>query len=105
MHVIEPVSTLGRFLYLCMLFIPVFAASPMLLIGSRNGKKVLSRRDRIFKHRRARFTEDEGERWGALWWYDFLIRQMQKAGPTFIKVKDLFRQNFSFHLLNLRVDN
>ncbi|GJJ09745.1 hypothetical protein Clacol_003969 [Clathrus columnatus] len=92
-HVIEQVSTLGRFFYLCVLFVPVLVSSPMLLIGSRNGRKALSRRDRIFKRWRARLAEDEGERWGALWWYGFLVRQMQKAGPTFIKAglrTDLF---------------
>lgn len=86
-YILEPVSTVGRFLYLCLLFVPVLVTSPMLLVGSRNGKERLSRRDRIFRHRRARFAEDEGERWGALWWYEFLVRQMQKAGPTFIKVR------------------
>ena len=28
----------------------------------------------------------KGDRWGAIWWYAFLVRTMQSAGPTFIKV-------------------
>jgi len=26
-----------------------------------------------------------GDRWGAVWWYDFLVAQMERAGPTFTK--------------------
>lgn len=60
----EPILTARRFIYLAVLFGPVLLASPMLLVGSP-------------KH---------GERWGAMWWYGFLVAQMQRAGPTFIKV-------------------
>ena len=28
-----------------------------------------------------------GDKWGAIWWYDQLVAAMQKAGPTFIKVR------------------
>ncbi|PIL31793.1 hypothetical protein GSI_06497 [Ganoderma sinense ZZ0214-1] len=31
-------------------------------------------------------TKLGGDRWGAVWWYGFLTRQMQLAGPTFIKL-------------------
>ncbi|KAH9937298.1 ABC1-domain-containing protein [Fomitopsis serialis] len=27
-----------------------------------------------------------GDRWGAVWWYGFLTSQMQRAGPTFVKL-------------------
>lgn len=30
--------------------------------------------------------KDKGDRWGAIWWYDFLVHQMESAGPTFIKL-------------------
>jgi len=28
----------------------------------------------------------QGDRWGAVWWYDYLVVQMDRAGPTFIKL-------------------
>lgn len=28
----------------------------------------------------------QGDRWGAVWWYDHLVAQMDRAGPTFIKL-------------------
>lgn len=62
----EPLCTGARFLHLFALFAPVIITSPMLFIGKPRGKR--------------------GERWGALWWYGFLVAQMQRAGPTFIKV-------------------
>ncbi|KAJ1301733.1 hypothetical protein OPQ81_008966 [Rhizoctonia solani] len=27
-----------------------------------------------------------GDRWGAVWWYGLLVKAMQRAGPTFIKL-------------------
>ncbi|KAG5730706.1 hypothetical protein E4T56_gene7719, partial [Termitomyces sp. T112] len=27
-----------------------------------------------------------GDRWGAVWWYGFLVGRMEAAGPTFIKL-------------------
>jgi aarF domain-containing kinase len=67
---IEPVLTGRRFVYLFVVFMPVIISSPMLLIGSPEKRL-------------------EGDRWGAVWWYDFLVRQMARAGPTFIKVRVL----------------
>lgn len=67
----EPIVTAGRFLYLFYLFAPVIVTAPMLLIG-RSAEKVY------------------GEKWGALWWYDFLVQRMERAGPTFIKVRHHF---------------
>lgn len=63
----EPIRTAGRFVHLVVLFAPVILTSPMLLVGRKRGKK-------------------RGERRGAIWWYGFLVAQMQRAGPTFIKV-------------------
>ncbi|KAJ8656682.1 hypothetical protein O0I10_007529 [Lichtheimia ornata] len=33
-----------------------------------------------------RVREEENERCGALWWFDLLAAQMERAGPTFIKL-------------------
>jgi aarF domain-containing kinase len=65
--ILEPLVTAGRFAYLFCLFFPVILASPMLLIGTPA-------------------PELQGDRWGAVWWYDLFVVQMERAGPTFIKV-------------------
>ncbi|KAJ3573045.1 hypothetical protein NP233_g2673 [Leucocoprinus birnbaumii] len=77
-HIWEPILTAKRFIYLFILFAPVIITSPMLLIGKIEKKL-------------------KGDRWGAVWWYGLLVRQMEAAGPTFIKLaqwaasrKDLF---------------
>lgn len=67
--ILEPLVTAGRFAYLFCIFFPVILASPMLLIGSPS-------------------PELQGDRWGAVWWYDLLVLRMERAGPTFIKVPD-----------------
>lgn len=64
----EPLLTARRFAHLFIVFAPVIASAPMLLVGTP---------ERRF----------EGDRWGAVWWYDFLVAQMARAGPTFIKVR------------------
>ncbi|KAF7325444.1 ABC1-domain-containing protein [Mycena kentingensis (nom. inval.)] len=63
----EPLLTATRFVYLFVLFVPVILTSPMLLVGR---------------------TADEyqGERWGAAWWYSFLVKRMESAGPAFVKL-------------------
>ena len=66
--VLEPLVTAGRFVYLFCVFFPVILASPMLLVG-------------------ASAPELQGDRWGAVWWYDLLVMQMERAGPTFTKVR------------------
>lgn len=66
-HVWEPILTTKRFIYLFFLFAPVIFTSPMLLVGKQERRL-------------------KGERWGAVWWYGLLVRQMETAGPTFIKV-------------------
>ncbi|KAF9814194.1 hypothetical protein IEO21_05263 [Rhodonia placenta] len=66
-YVWEPVLTTRRFIYLVWLFFPVLFTAPMLLVGRPE--------DRL-----------HGDKWGAVWWYGYLTSQMQKAGPTFIKV-------------------
>ncbi|KAI1788829.1 ABC1-domain-containing protein [Ganoderma leucocontextum] len=66
-RILEPLLTAKRFVYLCFVFIPVFLTAPMLLIGQPESML-------------------RGDRSGAVWWYGFLTRQMQRAGPTFIKL-------------------
>ena len=63
----EPLLTGRRFIYLLFLFVPVLLTSPMLLVGHPDEKLL-------------------GDRWGAVWWYGYLTAQMQRAGPTFVKV-------------------
>ncbi|KAI8981392.1 ABC1-domain-containing protein [Trametes punicea] len=66
-RLIEPILTAKRFVYLCFVFVPVLLAAPMLLIGPPE-------------------EQYGGDKWGAVWWYGFLTSQMQRAGPTFIKL-------------------
>ncbi|KAK9240681.1 ABC1 family-domain-containing protein [Lipomyces kononenkoae] len=61
------VATWCRFLHLVIIFVPVIAGSPAILFGQR-------------------ITNSENETTGALWWYKLLTRNMEKAGPTFIKL-------------------
>lgn len=63
----EPIRTTVRFLRLFALFFPVIVTSPMILVGRPQ-------------------KQHKGERWGAVWWYGYLVQQMEAAGPTFIKV-------------------
>ena len=65
--ILEPLLTARRFIHLLWLFLPVLFTAPMLLIG--DPERALG-----------------GDRWGAVWWYGFLTAQMQRAGPTFVKV-------------------
>lgn len=73
----EPFRTGERFLHLLALFLPVMITSPMLFVGKPPKNK-------------------RGERWGAVWWYGFLVAQMQRAGPTFIKVRSWVYEWLSF---------
>ncbi|KAJ7040420.1 hypothetical protein C8F04DRAFT_1083520 [Mycena alexandri] len=63
----EPVFTATRFVYLFALFMPVIICSPMLLVGKPEKRY-------------------RGDRWGAIWWYNFLVSKMETAGPAFIKL-------------------
>lgn len=75
-YVLEPLSTTRRFIHLALLFLPVLITAPVLLLelldGSRDKRRGRARRD--------------GERTTTTWWYRFLVGQMERAGPTFIKV-------------------
>lgn len=63
----EPILTARRFIHLFVIFIPVIVSAPMLLVGKSESRY-------------------DGDRWGAVWWYDQLVFAMARAGPTFIKV-------------------
>ncbi|EJD51979.1 ABC1-domain-containing protein [Auricularia subglabra TFB-10046 SS5] len=65
-RILEPLRTSGRFVHLLVLFLPVILTAPALLLGH--------------------VDRASGERAGALWWYGFLVSQMEHAGPTFIKL-------------------
>lgn len=70
----EPFLTFVRFCHLALLFGPVILTAPMIFVGSRP------------KKRRGKPVAEDEENWGAVWWYGFLVRQMQRAGPSFIKL-------------------
>lgn len=65
-YIWEPLCTGMRFLHLVVIFVPVIVSVPMLWV--RKGGK-----------------EGQGK-WGAVWWFKFLVRGMERAGPAFIKV-------------------
>ncbi|KAI1482202.1 ABC1 family protein [Daldinia eschscholtzii] len=63
----EPLCTGVRFIELVFIFIPVILAVPAIWIGSRQANR-------------------DNERSGTLWWYNFLVKAMEAAGPAFIKL-------------------
>jgi hypothetical protein len=69
-YIYEPIATGLRFIQLLIIFVPAFATIPIIFVGSRDPNR-------------------DNERTGTLWWYSFLVKQMERAGPTFIKVKCL----------------
>ena len=66
-YVWEPICTGLRFLHLVVIFVPVLTAVPVIWFGTRNKQR-------------------DDERAGTLWWYWFLVKSMERAGPAFIKV-------------------
>jgi aarF domain-containing kinase len=67
LYIWEPMCTGLRFFHLVLIFVPVIIVVPALWLGPRDQKR-------------------DNERSGALWWYWFLVRSMERAGPAFIKV-------------------
>ncbi|KAH8690961.1 putative ubiquinone biosynthesis protein [Talaromyces proteolyticus] len=67
LYVYEPIATGLRFLHLAAIFLPVIISVPVIWIGRRNPTR-------------------NNERWGTLWWIDFLVKSMERAGPAFIKL-------------------
>ena len=72
----EPLSTTARFIHLAVLFLPVILTSPIMFL-----EYIDSGRDK-----RRGYKKHEGERATTRWWYRLLVNQMERAGPTFIKV-------------------
>ncbi|KAJ5895455.1 hypothetical protein N7495_007146 [Penicillium taxi] len=66
-YVYDPIATGLRFLHLFVIFMPVIVTIPVIWIG-RNVKGL------------------NGARRGTLWWYRFLVKAMERAGPAFIKL-------------------
>lgn len=67
LNIWEPLCTGFRFLHLVIIFVPVFAAVPLIWLGRRQ-------------------PDQDNERSGTLLWYRFLVSSMERAGPAFIKV-------------------
>ena len=66
-YIYEPVATGFRFLHLVVIFVPVIVTVPAVWVGGR-------------------VKDRDNERRGTLWWYSFLVKSMERAGPAFIKV-------------------
>ncbi|WWD22772.1 hypothetical protein CI109_107265 [Kwoniella shandongensis] len=75
LYIIEPIATLIRFFHLAILFGPVILTTPMLLVGKPEKRRKVGKP-----------VAEEEENWGAVWWYGFLVKQMERAGPSFIKL-------------------
>jgi aarF domain-containing kinase len=73
-YLLEPFLTFVRFIHLALLFGPVILTSPMLIVGSQP------------RRRPGKAVSEPEENWGAVWWYGFLVKQMERAGPSFIKL-------------------
>ncbi|KAL9602740.1 MAG: hypothetical protein Q9219_001583 [cf. Caloplaca sp. 3 TL-2023] len=67
LYLYEPMATGFRFLHLAVIFVPVIVTIPAIWLGRR-------------------VKEQDSERAGTLWWYNFLVRSMERAGPAFIKL-------------------
>ncbi|KAL8910307.1 MAG: hypothetical protein Q9171_004392 [Xanthocarpia ochracea] len=67
LYIYEPIATGFRFLHLAIIFLPVIGTIPIVWLGRR-------------------VKERDSERTGTLWWYNFLVRSMERAGPAFIKL-------------------
>lgn len=66
-YVYDPIATGFRFIHLAVIFIPVVVTVPAIWIGRRVENR-------------------NNTRSGTLWWYRFLVKAMERAGPAFIKV-------------------
>lgn len=86
LYIWEPICTGLRFLHLFVIFVPVIISVPAIWIGRRNQKK-------------------DNERPGTLWWYRFLVRSMERAGPAFIKVRLGTNDNWLNHTDDYSWDN
>lgn len=75
-YLLEPLSTAARFVHLAILFLPVMITSPVMFLEYMD----------VGRDKRRGYKKREGERRTTRWWYRLLVHQMERAGPTFIKV-------------------
>lgn len=73
-YILEPLLTIVRFIHLALLFGPVILTAPMIFVGSPPRRKA------------GKPVAEPEDNWGAVWWYGFLVKQMERAGPSFIKL-------------------
>ncbi|KAJ5180743.1 hypothetical protein N7492_003953 [Penicillium capsulatum] len=66
-YIYDPIATGFRFLHLFVIFVPVIITVPAIWLGRAVGT-------------------DNDARTGTLWWYRFLVKAMERAGPAFIKL-------------------
>lgn len=66
-YVYDPIATGFRFLHLVVIFMPVVVTVPAIWLGRR-------------------LQDHNGSCTGTIWWYQFLVNAMERAGPAFIKV-------------------
>ncbi|KAL4888544.1 ABC1 family-domain-containing protein [Aspergillus ambiguus] len=66
-YIYDPIATGFRFVHLAVVFLPVILTIPAVWLGRR-------------------VQDRKGVRTGTLWWYRFLVRSMERAGPAFIKL-------------------
>lgn len=99
-YLVEPVLVFKRFLLLALIFVPVLLTVPLVFMGKH----------RIVKDWNGRSIQ--GERFGALLWYSILVAQMERAGPTFVKLgqwagsrRDLFPEELCNRLAKLHSNN
>lgn len=83
--IVEPLGTARRFLYLAFLFLPVIFTAPLLALELIDERSPQPATPSSSKRRRRQRTQ---ERITTRWWYSFLVKQMERAGPTFIKVRN-----------------
>ncbi|WFD23827.1 hypothetical protein MEQU1_002521 [Malassezia equina] len=99
-YLIEPILVFKRFLVLAFIFIPVLLTLPLIFMGKH----------RVLKDKNGRSIK--GERYGALLWYKVLVSQMERAGPTFVKLgqwagsrRDLFPDELCNRFAKLHSNN
>ncbi|KKK14431.1 hypothetical protein AOCH_001247 [Aspergillus ochraceoroseus] len=66
-YVYDTIATGFRFVHLVAIFLPVILSTPAIWFGKQ-------------------IQDRDGVRTGTLWWYDFLVKSMERAGPAFIKL-------------------
>ncbi|KAL4932267.1 ABC1 kinase family protein [Aspergillus undulatus] len=66
-YIYDSIATGFRFIHLVVIFLPVILTAPAIWLGRR-------------------IKDQDGARTGTIWWYNFLVRAMERAGPAFIKL-------------------